>query len=557
MGERGDFKMMKSLQKIIRRISSAPNAEASQAGIVRPLAGAIVTLYAWAIYPPGAWQISTTALIWLYMVLGGTIVLIWIYRHPVIAPNRYLLALFIDMSGLTAAVYVNNEYGLALYPLYMWIAFGYGLRFGGRYLIICALSSSAGFALLWLVMPIWHNHLHNYLFVWYTLGLLLVPSYGAIFLNKLKDALEKKADVANQLKSDLMNNMSHELRTPLNPLLGYAEMLLYDDSLSADTKKIITIIEREGRHLLMLIDNVLEASRIHGSRSGRSTEIAVTPFDLRDLIRHTVSLFSNSSKGLEITSQVDGSVPENIVSSEQIIGLCLFNLLSNAIKFTSVGTITIKAYRADNTLFISVIDPGCGIPAKKQDEIFELFNQADNSITRRYGGMGLGLHIVRDSITALGGEIRVQSAEFVGSTFTLLIPLTDVDADTKKITNTAPHYTILTTLPADNRLIPVLTQLGHHVVGASDGQECISKLFKGDYQFCLIHQQLADISPTQIVGCYRTAHYQGKHTRFILLCTDTDDIDEAGLSQFDSIIQLPVQHTKLNNMLHSLQGGRA
>jgi len=543
---------LKSLNDIVKRIISAPNAEASQAGIVRPLAGAIVTLYAWAIYPAGAWQISATALIWLYMVVGGTIVLIWMYRHPVITPKRYLLALFIDVSGLTAAIYVNNEYGLALYPLYMWITFGYGLRSGGRYLIICALGSSAGLALLWVIMPVWHNHLYSYLFVWYTLGLLLVPSYGAILLNNLKKALEKKANVANELKSDLMNNMSHELRTPLNPLLGYAEMLLYDDSLSADTKKIITVIEREGRHLLMLIDNVLQASRIHDSRSGTPAEIAAAPFNLRYLIMQTISLFSNLSKGLEITYQIDESVPENIVSNEQIIGLCLFNLLSNAIKFTSVGTITIKAYRADNTLFMSVIDPGCGIPAKKQDEIFEFFNQADNSTTRRYGGMGLGLSIVRDSISALGGEIRVQSTEFMGSTFTLFIPQTDIDVDTKKITSATPHYTILTTLPADNRLIPVLTQLGHHVISANNGQECIAMLFKGDYQFCLIHQQLADISPTKIVECYRAAQQENKHTRFIFLCTDTDGIDEAGSSRFDSIIQLPIQHITLNDMLHAM-----
>ena len=544
--------MLKSLNNIVRRIISAPNGEASQAGIVRPLAITIVALYVWAIYPSDARQISATALIWLYMMLGGTIVIIWIYRHPVITPTRYLLAIFIDLSGLTAVVYVNNEYGLALYPLYIWIAFGYGLRFGVRYLIICALSSSAGFALLWVIMPIWHNHLHSYLFVWYTLGLLLVPSYGAIFLKKLEKALQE-ANVANQLKSDFMNNVSHELRTPLNPLLGYAEVLLWDDSLSADSKEMVTVIERQGRHLLMLIDNVLEASRIRDSRSDTSVEVTAAPFNLRFRIMHMVSLFSNLSKGLEITYQIDKSVPENIVSNEQIIGLCLFNLLSNAIKFTSVGTITIKAYRSDNILFISVIDPGCGIPAKKQDEIFEFFNQADNSVTRRYGGMGLGLSIVRDSITALGGEIRVQSTEFMGSTFTLLIPLTDIDS--KKITSAAPHYTILVALPSDNRLVPILTQLGHHVISASNGQECIEMLFKGNYQFCFIHHQLTDISPTQIVECYRTAQQGSQHTKFILLCTDTDDIDEVSISLYDSIIQLPIQHVTLNDLLHAMIQG--
>jgi len=140
----------------------------------------------------------------------------------------------------------------------------------------------------------------------------------------------------------------------------------------------------------------------------------------------------------------------------------------------------------------------------------------------------------------------------MGSTFTLFIPQTDIDVDTKKITSATPHYTILTTLPADNRLIPVLTQLGHHVISANNGQECIAMLFKGDYQFCLIHQQLADISPTKIVECYRAAQQENKHTRFIFLCTDTDGIDEAGSSRFDSIIQLPIQHITLNDMLHAM-----
>ena len=241
------------------------------------------------------------------------------------------------------------------------------------------------------------------------------------------------ADAANQAKSEFLANMSHELRTPMNAILGYSEMLMEEaedigqDDFIPDLKKI----NQAGNHLLSLINDVLDLSKIE---SGRMEAFAET-FDIGALIDQVSGtaqpLMAKNSNHFRIErSEQLGKAFQDITKIRQ----SLLNMLSNAAKFTHEGTITLRAERENidgvDWLTFAVSDTGIGIPADKLDHVFEEFSQADSSTTRDYGGTGLGLTISRRFCQMLGGDMTVISQMGEGSTFTIRLPaeLTGTDA---------------------------------------------------------------------------------------------------------------------------------
>jgi PAS domain S-box-containing protein len=238
-------------------------------------------------------------------------------------------------------------------------------------------------------------------------------------------ALRKARDAAlqsNRAKSEFLANMSHELRTPLNAIIGYGELLLEDaeaasqGSLSADLKKILAA----GRHLLALINDVLDMSKIEAGKM----EIDVQEFALAELLSsvrdYVLPLAERRNNTLEI--QID-SAPERVVYDQQKLRQILINLISNACKFTSDGQIRVEvAVDESGWLTLRVADTGIGMSAEQLSKLFRPFMQADSSMTRRYGGTGLGLAISQRFCEMMGGRIEVSSSLGRGSTFTLRLP---------------------------------------------------------------------------------------------------------------------------------------
>ena len=234
------------------------------------------------------------------------------------------------------------------------------------------------------------------------------------------------AEQANRAKSTFLANMSHELRTPLNAILGYSEMLmeeaeeLEEDNFSEDLEKI----NSAGTHLLSLINDVLDLSKIEAGR----TELFVEDFSIGELVSDTAATTKPliEKNGNEFIVEVDDpklNAHQDLTKVRQ----ALLNLLSNAAKFTDKGTVTLTA-RAEpdgptHWLVLSVRDTGIGVPEEKHERLFEEFSQADASTTRQYGGTGLGLAISRRFCRLMGGDITVISALGEGSTFTIRIPL--------------------------------------------------------------------------------------------------------------------------------------
>ncbi|UCI09050.1 HAMP domain-containing protein [Mesorhizobium sp. B1-1-8] len=250
-------------------------------------------------------------------------------------------------------------------------------------------------------------------------------------------ALEEKAEqlaLTSKYKSEFLANMSHELRTPLNSLLILSNLLATNQQGNLNDKQIefARTINSAGTDLLSLINDILDLSKIESG----TVSIEINDMPLAHLRQHMERTFRQlaADKGLGFTIKIDSALPETIRTDEKRLQQIVLNLLSNAFKFTSDGEVVLSIH-ADRTgrgngaaaarpraLAIAVTDTGIGIPEDKQKLIFEAFQQADGTTSRKYGGTGLGLSISREIARLLGGELRVESEPGRGSTFTLVIP---------------------------------------------------------------------------------------------------------------------------------------
>ena len=238
-----------------------------------------------------------------------------------------------------------------------------------------------------------------------------------------REAALRKADDANRAKSVFLANMSHEIRTPMNAILGYAQLLRLDRSLGPEQRDRMGIINRAGEHLLALIDDILEMSKIE---AGRAT-LNPSDFDLRKLLADIVELCDvrARSKGLALSLSLDPSVPSHVSSDPGKLRQILVNLIGNAVKFTDSGTVrvhvdTLPAEGGSLLLRCAVSDTGPGIPPESLPLLFRPFSQAELGRSAA-GGTGLGLAIGRSFARLLGGDITVDSTPGAGSTFTLTV----------------------------------------------------------------------------------------------------------------------------------------
>ena len=234
----------------------------------------------------------------------------------------------------------------------------------------------------------------------------------------------QQLEQSNQYKSEFLANVSHELRTPLNSILLLSKLLAAKESgLDPDQQRQAKVINEAGRDLLAMIDNVLDISRIDAG----AVTVHLEWVPIRPMIDELVGMLGPifSEKGLLLRVSLSASAPDRIYSDRAKVRQILKNFLSNAAKFTHTGEVTISVKGGDQhyPLEIAVSDTGIGIPAGKEEVIFEAFRQADGSTRRRYGGTGLGLSISKELVQLLGGQISVTSTPGIGSRFTLHLPL--------------------------------------------------------------------------------------------------------------------------------------
>ena len=303
------------------------------------------------------------------------------------------------------------------------------------------------------------------------------------------------AELANETKSRFLGVVSHELRTPLNGLMGVLQ-LLDDGRLNAGQRRHLETAVTSGETLLALIDAILEHARLDaGTETLERRDLRLGP-----LIEAAIDLMrpQADAKGLRLDAALDASLAASVTGDPVRLNRILLNLLGNAIKFTAHGDVRLQAALLEGSFRLSVSDTGIGIAPDMQERIFEDFVQADDSVVRRFGGTGLGLAISRRLARLMGGDLTVESALGVGSTFHLALPLVPAAETSAAIAPQLPSESLAVLLVDDdpvNRDIgaALLQRLGHRPTVAADGSSAIAIARDGAFDAVLMDLHMPDM----------------------------------------------------------------
>ncbi len=368
----------------------------------------------------GVVAIVLTGLVLAWLLLA------WMMSRPTRSDTRRIIGMLADYGLMAAGMVQMGEPLSWVYVVVMWVTVGNGLRFGHRYLYLAVAMAVVSFATTVLLSEYWLANLR--LGIGLVAGLAAVPLYFSGLLRKLTRA-SADAKRASEAKSRFLANMSHEFRTPLNGLSGMTEVLA-TTRLDAEQRECVNTIQASARSLLALVEEVLDISAIEAGKL-RLDEAEFSP---HELVQHVgfIMLPQAKAKKLDYTVSFGADVPKVLRGDARHLRQILINLVGNAVKFTDRGGVRIQVASQPSTdgrprLRFTVIDTGIGIPVRLQGRLFEAFEQADVSLSRRYGGTGLGAAIAKGLAEAMGGSIGFESELGLGSTFWVELPFSEVD----------------------------------------------------------------------------------------------------------------------------------
>jgi len=371
------------------------------------------------------------------------------------------------------------------------------------------------------------------------------------------ESAKEKAEAASHAKSEFLSSMSHELRTPLNAILGYAQILAQQENLTSRQHQQVDVMHASGEHLLMLISDILDLSRIEARR----LELTEAPFRLPQLLEQTIEItkVKADQKHLALQYETAPTLPECVRGDERRVRQILLNLLSNAVKYTPQGSVTLRVHYDQangGSLHCEVADTGVGIASDKLEAIFEPFIQISSDGQGREG-VGLGLTITRRLATLMGGVVTVESQPGQGSTFRLSVPLPPATM-AEEVAEPAPRQIRgyrgprKQVLVADDNptnvglLVAILEPLGFAVLTASNGREALRQALERPPDVVLLDLVMPEMDGLETVRQMRQ-HKELNATRIVGVSATVTGSDrkQAFAAACDGFLGKPIQVREL------------